>query len=563
MLLRLFIRDVAIIDELEIEFGDGFNVLTGETGAGKSIIIDAVNLILGERASKELIKHDADKAVVEAVFNVAACTTVKRVLADMGMPEDDELILSRELYAAGKNICRVNGTLVTLTMLRQLTDTLVDVHGQHEHQSLITPNRHMAFLDAFAHDSIAGPKARVSQLYSEYRSIRSEQLSGFGSEEERAREMDILAFQINEIEAAKLDSGEEQRLLDERKLLTNAERIMLALENAYEALNGENGALTGLDAARQQLGGIASIGEEYDALHQRLGDAFYSLDDIAISLRDSKTGFEFDPDRLNAIEERLELISGLKRKYGSDIPAVLTFLVKAQERLYSLQNADRREAELAARLGECSARYAAAAAELTALRHSAAEALSKRLLAELSDLGLDKARFDVRFDDAPQAYSVCGVDKLEFMLSTNPGEPLKPLSKVASGGELSRIMLAFKAIFAAQDEIGTLIFDEIDVGISGRVAGVVGEKMVRIADTHQVICITHLPQIAALADRHFIVEKQDDGVTTRTSAHMLDHEGRCRCIALMMDGNPESDTAYKHACELIGSSEAEKLRRRA
>ncbi|MEG1547790.1 MAG: DNA repair protein RecN [Clostridia bacterium] len=563
MLQRLFVQDVAIIERLDIELGNGFNVLTGETGAGKSIIIDAVNLILGERASKELIKHGADKAVVEAVFDISHCSAVQAGLDQAGIAHDDELLLSRELSSSGKNICRINGTLATLATLKQLTGTLVDVHGQHEHQSLIMPSTHLSFLDMFVRGELAAVKAEVASLYAEHKRIRMEQLSGFSSEDERAREIDMLSFQIKEITAAQLNGGEDERLLAERTLLINAERIMSAIEAAHSSITDDEGALSTVDAAKRSITGIAGFSDDYEALREKLEDAYYTLDDIGTVLRDYKNSFEFDPDRLNEIENRLELLSNLKRKYGVSISDVIEFCNNAQERLQMLQTAGERRAEIAARMDECTKKYATATKELTRLRHEAAKRLKDALLAQLCDLGLDKAKFDVYFDENSTIFSPNGVDKPEFMLSTNPGEPLKPLSKVASGGEMSRIMLAFKAIFANNDEIPTLIFDEIDTGISGRIAGVVGDKMVNIADSHQVICITHLPQIAALADQHFLVEKCDDGIKTTTGVRLLDKAERCRHLALMMDGNPDSDVAYNHARELIDACECEKIKRRA
>ena len=563
MLARLFIKNVAIIEQLDIELGRGFNVLTGETGAGKSIIIDAVNLILGERASRELIKYGADKASVEAVFDLSGCDSALAALSKMEIDTSDpeETVISRELSASGKNVCRINGTLVNLASLKSVTDNIVDVHGQHEHQSLLNPQKHIDFLDSFARGALNGVKSRVASLYDEYRAIRNEKLSGFGSEEERAREMDILAFQIQEINAAELKDGEEERLNAELSLLANAEKIMNALSEAHQLLSGDSGARTGVDGARRAMAEIASFSTDYEEIRARLDDIYYSLEDAAVTVRDNKNSFEFDPARLNAIEDRLELISNLEKKYGGSILKVLEFRDRAAQRLDMLKNADERQAELDKRLSDTMEKYDKAAHELTVLRRDAAAGLTAALYAQLGELGLEKAKFEVDFS-TEGVFTANGADRVEFLLTTNPGEPLKALAKVASGGEMSRIMLAFKALFADNDEISTLIFDEIDTGISGRVAGVVGDKMVKIADSHQVICITHLPQIAALADRHYLVEKSDDGERTTTGVRLLGYEDRCRQVAAMMDGNPDSQASLNHARELIDALDKEKNDRR-
>ena len=559
MLQRLFIENVALIERLEIEFHAGFNVLSGETGAGKSIIIDAVNFVLGERANRELIRHGAQKTKVEAVFDIADCGGTKAVLEEQGIEcEEDTLFLSRELSAGGKNICRINGTLVSVAMLKAVSDTLIDVHGQHEHQSLLAPENHIAFLDAYAHAEISPVRAALYSIYSEYSSLRRERLSGFGSTAERERQMDILHYQINEISSAALAPGEDQTLQAERSLLANAEKILLAIEGAYEQLNGETGATTAVGAAQHEMESISEYAKEYEETAQKLADAYYTLEDVGYTLRNMKGALEFDPERLNQIELRLERISDLKRKYGGTLDDVLSFEKDAQMQLDALLQADSRAAELDQKLATASQQYFMLAQKLTELRRAAADRLCQDVLSQLRALGMEKAAFCVAFAEQQQAEEPQenGMDALEFLLSANPGEPLKPLAKVASGGELSRIMLGFKAIFADNDRIGTLIFDEIDTGISGRIAGTVGEKMVRIADRHQVICVTHLPQIAALADVHYLVEKTDDGASTQISVRLLDADGKYRRIAQMMDGSSDSVLALEHAKNLVDKAEA-------
>ncbi|MCE5234553.1 MAG: DNA repair protein RecN [Eubacteriales bacterium] len=563
MLRSIHIKNVALIERLDMEFSNGFNVLTGETGAGKSILIDAVNLVLGERASKELISHGADKAAVDAVFGLEnAGDAVLRSLDELGVERSDELFLSRELSSSGKSVCRLNGIMVPLNVLKRVSDLLVDVHGQHEHQSLLNPASHIRFLDAFGAGELLSVKEKLFEAYQNYKALQKSMLSGFSSQDEREREMDILCYQIREIAAAKLKSGEEEKLNAERALLANAERIQTAFALSGEALSGDGGALALVSAARKEMQGVEALSSEYAALHKRLEEAYFNLEDIAYTLRGAGEGAEFDPKRLDAIETRLEHIKSLKRKYGASVASVLEFCVQAQAKLDALTEDTKMQSELSARLGAALSAYDIFAAELTKKRRSAADELMRAVLGELSELGLEKSRFEVRFSErAGMEPAANGRDDVEFLLSTNPGEPLKPLEKVASGGELSRIMLAFKAIFAQNDDIGTLIFDEVDTGVSGRTAAVVGEKMVRIADARQVICVTHLPQIAALADAHFLVEKHDDGKTTRTSVRLLPLEERRAQVALMMGGGGEG-FAFGHAAELIEKGEVQKRERR-
>ncbi len=536
-------------------------MLTGETGAGKSIIIDAVNLALGERASKELIKSGADKASVEAEFDISNIPAVRSAMEENQLDPDEGLIISRELSASGKNVCRINGTLVTLAALRQITDMLVDVHGQHEHQSLLSQNKHIYFLDSFCHEAAEDPKAKVKALYTEYKSIKEALLGGFSSEDERAREMDILRYQIGEIEKAALNEAEEAALNEEKGVLMNGERIMAALQESCEMLTGDNGAVDLVKTASSSMDSISSLSSDYGEAAKRLEEAFYAVQDIGYALRDMRNSFDFDPGRIDEIQQRLEVYSAIKKKYGPAIADVEAFLNNARLRLDELEGAAQKREQLEKELDEVSARYTEAAENLTAVRRAAAKELESDLLQQLKDLGMEKARFEVEFSQL-SSFGANGMDRVEFTMSANPGEELKPLEKVASGGEMSRIMLAFKAIAARADSIPTLIFDEIDTGISGRIASVVGGKMVNISDSHQVLCVTHLPQIAALADAHFMVEKSDDGEHTRTDMHRLSLEERYGYLARMMDGADNSSIAYDHARELITASEKSKALRR-
>lgn len=559
MLQSLYLENIALIEKLGIELFPGFNVLTGETGAGKSIIIDAVNFVLGERTSRDLIRNGAARAKVEAVFSLNEGDAAFAALDALGIECDgNELILSRELSAAGRNACRVNGTLVPVASLKSVSDTLVDIHGQHEHQALLDAENHISYLDAYCHAESLPIIEKIDAIVSRRSELMLKRNSGFSSEREREREMDMLRYQIEEIASANLEVGEEERLSAEKTVLLNAERIRTALETAHMALSGaeEGSALSAIDTARRSMRDIAALNKDYEALSDKIEELYYAAEDISFTLRDTSENVESDMQRLEEIEQRLKLISDLKRKYGRTVENVIDFGKDAETKLNELENAEALAAELDAKLDKLKAEYNVAADELSKVRRAAGERLKRDVLKELKDLGMAKAMFDVALSDAyggePRKG---GRETAEFMLSANPGEPLKPLEKVASGGELSRIMLCFKSIFADNDRVPTLIFDEIDTGISGRTAAVVGEKMLGIAKKHQVICVTHLAQIAALADAHLMVRKYDDGKNTFVETRQLNEEEKVQRIAQMMDGESDSPSALTHARELIARAD--------
>lgn len=558
MLQRLIIHNVALIEKLDVEFFEGFNVMTGETGAGKSIIIDSVNLVIGERANRELIKHGAERATVQAVFTFSNNNERLVSLCESLGIEDaqDTLILSRELSPSGKNACRANGTLITLAALKSLSDCLIDIHGQHEHQSLLDVQRHVEILDAFASEEIREQKMVVAEQCCAYHAANKRLLKGFLSEQERMRRIDILKFQITEIGNARLEPGEDAALAEERLLLSNSEQIIRSLEESYQRLTAEDsGALSNAKHAAQSVLGIASLADQYESIHTRLENAYYDLEDISLILRDAKNSFEYDPSRLNEIEKRLDLFQMLKRKYGASIEDILSFAKKCEEELFEIES----EAELRERMEsvreEHQKAYRAAAMQLNLSRRKAADEFEKLVLEQLKELGLTRANFNVQIEHDNNSIGANGSDAVEFYLSTNAGEPLKPLSKVASGGEMSRIMLAFKTIVAAIDGIDTLIFDEIDTGISGRIASVVGEKMLSITRSRQVICVTHLPQIAAMADRHYLVQKSMADQSTTTTLILLDTQLRQHEVARIMGTSEESKLAFEHAGELINAAQ--------
>ena len=559
MLQSLYLENIALIEKLGIELFPGFNVLTGETGAGKSIIIDAVNFVLGERTSRDLIRNGAARAKVEAVFSLNEGDAAFAALAALGIECDgNELILSRELSAAGRNACRVNGTLVPVASLKSVSDTLVDIHGQHEHQALLDAENHISYLDAYCHADSLPIIEKIDAIVSRRNELMLKRNSGFSSQREREREMDMLRYQIEEIASANLEVGEEERLSAEKTVLLNAERIRTALETAHMALSGaeDGSALSAIDTARRSMRDIAALNKDYEALGDKIEELYYAAEDISFVLRDTSENVESDMQRLEEIEQRLKLISDLKRKYGRTVEDVIDFGKDAGTKLNELENAEALAAELDAKLDKLKAEYNVAADELSKVRRAAGDRLKRDVLNELKDLGMAKAMFDVALSDASGGEPrKGGRETAEFMLSANPGEPLKPLEKVASGGELSRIMLCFKSIFADNDRVPTLIFDEIDTGISGRTAAVVGEKMLGIAKKHQVICVTHLAQIAALADAHLMVRKYDDGKNTFVETRQLNEEEKVQRIAQMMDGESDSPSALTHARELIARAD--------
>lgn len=561
MLQRLIIENIALIERLELEFFGGFNVLTGETGAGKSIIIDSLGLVLGERANRELISYGCSKAKVEAFFSTDNCHAVHEYLEQNEIElEDGEVTISREIYASGKNVCRLNGVLVNANTLREITSLLVDIHGQHEHQSLLSPASQAHYLDAYAGVRVESAKHDVFKAYSEYVRVKAELEAGFMPENERAQRIDILSFQLKEIDNCALVPGEDGELEEEQRILSNSEHIMMALERCCALLNGDDsGALSGVKSASDSMCAIAEFSPKYAEAAQKLEESYYALEDAAYVVRDMRTSFEYDPERLDYIGGRLYQIAGLKRKYGATIEEILQFRDKCAAELEKLTSADEVRMRLEGELKACIEHYKECARALTELRREAAKTLTDEVIGQLSELSLKNSDFSVEILSSDDI-SPNGSDKIEFYITTNKGEPLKPLNKVASGGEMSRIMLALKTIIAGKDDIGTLIFDEIDTGISGRVSSVVGEKMVRTSMEHQVICITHSPQIAAFADNHLVVEKREESNKTHTFVRAISGAERASELARIMGSGTITESAERHAKELIDDCEAIKKR---
>lgn len=560
MLKQLSIQNVALIDRQQIAFDNGFSVLTGETGAGKSIIIEALNFVLGERASRELVKSGEEKASVEAAFCLVPSEPVLEVLQEQGIEceADGELVLYREFSLSGKNVCRANGTLINASVLKLLGDALVDIHGQHAHQSLLDEKKHITLLDRFAGRDALELKARVAQAYQKASEARRLLNAAQLNEQERARRCDLLSYQIQEIEAANLIVGEEEQLEEQRSLLQNAQAVMEGLEGSSGALlggeNDETGALELFSVALHQLDAIAQYRADYAQLTEKMHALYYDLEDASYTLRSYRTDFSFEPGMLDEIETRLELISTLKRKYGANIAEVLAYREQCIVELDQINNAEERRDQLTAEYAAHKQVYEERSNQLSDMRKQAAQRLSERILPELGDLGMPHAAFEVRFETLNgEIPSVNGIDSVEFLLSTNRGEPVKALSKVASGGELSRIMLSFKSVLADLDGIPTMVFDEIDSGISGQIGTALAVKMRQIAKNHQVLCITHLPQIAAYANQQYYVYKEESGEHTRSNAVLLDESQRAREIARIM-GSAGDAVALEHAQRLIDAA---------
>ena len=555
MLELLHIENIAIIEEAEIAFRPGFNALTGETGAGKSIVIDAMSAVLGQRTSRDLIRTGASKAFVSALFShvdPALCEELGAV-----PDENGDLMLQREIGADGKNVCRVGGRPVTVSQLRTLGSRLVNIHGQHDGQQLLDEEQHLAYLDSFGKvDSLL--KAYTDK-YNSLTDIRRKMNALQMDEAEKARRMDTLEYQIGELERAKLKSGEEEELQSRRNLLRNAEKFISAVSGADYALNGGedgSGVLNLLRQAQDALGTVRHLDEGFNILYERLESAYSEAYDIAFSVAEQRENFDFSPNELDEVEGRLDQLYRLKKKYGATVEDMLAYLDNCRRELddiaYAGDALERLEKDCAK--AEKAARKAAE--ELSAARKTAGETLSQAILTELQQLDMGKIRFQVDFAEKP--LDATGMDQVRFLMSANLGEELKPINKIASGGELARIMLAMKNVLSEQDHVATMVFDEVDTGVSGRAAQKVAEKMARISRHKQVLCVTHLPQLAAMADTHFSVEKGEANGRTFTRVRQLDRKQRQMELARLTGGVQVTETMLQGAEELL--SQAEKFR---
>lgn len=553
MLAELAIKNIAIIESVTVSFQKGFTVLTGETGAGKSIIIDSIHLLVGGRGSSDFVRHGADKAEIEGLFLIEDDHPAIAKCSEFGIEiEEGMLLLKRDIYPSGKSVCRVNGKLVTITILREIGRTLVDIHGQHDNQEMLDDKSHLRLLDEFGGKEIYPALNEYQSIYREYVKIKKDLASLNENEQMMAQRLDLLKFQLNEITNAQLKIGEDEQLLTEKKKLTNFEKLFSSLNTTYEALQGEQKGLDWVGLALSNLDEAQTIDEELKEIYSIVSNSYYQLEDIVHTLRDKLDELEYDPNRLNEIENRLNIIHQMKRKYGDSIEAILEYCAKIDDEIEMITNRESHIETLNKKLVSIEKDLLVEANHLTSLRKNAAEKLTEAIHKQLKDLYMDKTVFEVKFFEQDNIeFQPDGIDKIEFYMSTNPGEPLKPLAKIASGGELSRIMLALKTIFSQHQGVTSIIFDEVDTGVSGRVAQAIGEKIYRISVNSQVLSITHLPQVAALCDHHFFIRKEIKEHRTITSIQQLSERERIEEIARMISGSHITTATEEHAKELL------------
>ena len=553
MLELLHIENIAIIEAADIEFAPGFNALTGETGAGKSIVIDSLSAVLGQRTSRELIRTGAEKAFVSAAFSGMA----PELTETLGIqPEaDGTLLLQREIQTDGKNVCRVNGRPVTVGQLRALGARLLNIHGQHDGQQLLDEEQHIVYLDSFGRvESLA---ITYAEKYKNFTDIRRQIGALQMDEAEKARRVDTLQYQIEELRRAKLKSGEEEELTARRGMLRNAEKFLVAVAGADYALNGDDsggGALSALRQAQDALSGVRHLDDAFGQLYERLGEAYSEVYDIAATVEDKRGELDVSPGELDRVESRMDLLYRLKKKYGATVEDMLDYQARCEAELAQIEDAGDALVRLEQALSKAEKGARQAAQALSDARKAAAEQLTAQILTELQQLDMGKIRFAVDFAEKPLDSD--GMDTVRFLMSANVGEELRPIHKIASGGELARIMLAMKNVLSEQDHVGTMVFDEVDTGVSGRAAQKVAEKMARISRRKQVLCVTHLPQLAAMADTHFSVEKGERGGRTYTEVRRLDREQRRRELARLTGGSHVSQTMLDGAEELLVQAEA-------
>ena len=555
MLELLHIENIAIIERADIAFGSGFNALTDETGAGKSIVIDALGAVLGQRTSRELIRTGAEKAFVSATFGGVPAELPGLEENGLAPEEDGTLLLQRELYGDGKNVCRVSGRPVTVAQLRRIGASLLNIHGQHDGQQLLDEEQHLFYLDRFGR--VDAELAAYRERFDAWRATKREMDALKMDEAEKARRVDMLHHQIDELERADLQEGEEEALLARRNILRNGEKFLSAISAADACLNGGDeslGAVSAIKEAEDALRGLRSLGDEFVGLSDRLESLRCEAYDLAETIRDKKDEYDFSPQELDAVESRCDQLYRLKKKYGSSVEEMLSYLERSREELDRIEYADDRLAQLAEKCKSQERAAREAARALTDKRRAAAKELEARISRELSELDMPKLRFFIDFQE--KELSEDGTDTVEFLMSANVGEDLRPIRKIASGGELSRIMLALKNVLAEQDSVMTMVFDEVDTGVSGRAAQRVAEKLARLSRTRQVLCVTHLPQLTAMADVHFGVEKGEENGRTLTRVRELDRAARRAEIARMSGGDHPSETMLSGAEELLSAAES-------
>lgn len=553
MLELLHIENIAIIERADISFRPGFNVLTGETGAGKSIVIDALSAVLGQRASRDLIRTGADHAFVSAVFSHIP----HGLGADLCIEDAEEWLLQREIYADGKNVCRLNGRPMTVTQLRTLGNRLLNIHGQHDGQQLLDETQHIIYLDQYGR--YMPLQIAYSEKFAALQEIQSKISALQMDESEKARRIDTLQFQIKDLERANLQMGEEEELLERRNLLRNGEKFISAIQGADYCLNGDDnseGVLSLLRQAQEQLSSLRNLSDAFSQLYERLESAYSEVYDIAYTVQEKKDEFDFAPGELDIVESRCDLLYRLKKKYGATVEDMMAYLERCKQELDQIAFADDRLALLQKQHEKAMNDVLAAARELSLQRKVVAKDLEQQIIQELQELNMSSIRFEVAFSEKnPDAN---GIDEVRFLMSANVGEELRPIHKIASGGELARIMLAMKTVFSQQEQIGTMVFDEVDTGVSGRAAQKVAEKMARISRQKQVLCVTHLPQLAAMADTHFTVEKGVSGGRTFTKVQELSRLQRREELARLTGGEQISQTMVDGAEELLTAADTYK-----
>lgn len=551
------IKNFAIIESLSLTFQEGMTVLTGETGAGKSIIIDALGLLVGGRGSADFIRHGEERLELQGLFALAednlAC---RNALIENGIDaSDDMVVLERSLFRSGKNSCRINGKLVTTVLLRQIGSKLIDIHSQHEHQELMNEEFHLSLLDRFASDKIKPALTKYQTNFKEYQTIEKEWQNWTKNERELAQRLDMLRFQQQEIENANLQAGEEDRLLEQKNILANFEKLNENLQGAYAAIQGEPGGLEFVGEAMRQMETAASIHTDYKAVSEAISSSYYMLEDSMSQIRQSLDQLEFQPEELNQIESRLNDLNQLKRKYGKTIEDIIQYEQEISSEMEKLTDSESHVGHLETKLATLKTELTKQAATLTDIRKKAAVTLEKQIKQELNQLYMEKAVFSVRFEANKMELTELGQDSVVFYMSTNPGEPLKPLAKIASGGELSRMMLALKTIFSRHQGITSIIFDEVDTGVSGRVGQAIAEKIYAVSVGSQVLCISHLPQVAAMANHHYYITKKVQNKRTTTSVTVLKGVEKVEEISRMIAGIEVTELTKQHAKEMIEQAE--------
>ncbi|MDD3315083.1 MAG: DNA repair protein RecN [Syntrophaceticus sp.] len=556
MLVQLVIQDFALIENVELMFGHGLNVLTGETGAGKSIIVDAMNLLVGGRASSNLVRTGTEKALVQGYFDCSSCGQVADKMAELGLPlgEDNTLLLGREVSSKGRSVCRVNGRVVPLAMYRSLGELLVDIHGQHEHQSLLRVSQHRDLLDRFCGQVVLEQRSLVSKTYHEMVQLQDECKQKQLSESEAYRRLDYLQYVVAEIDDLQPVPGEEEELQKKRDRLRHGEKLTTLAQEAVVELKDNDGRMIPaydlLSRAAEKLDDMAELDSETEEMAQSLKDILFRLDDVIEKLRFYQEQLDFDPEHAREVEERFIALSDLMRKYGSSLAEVCAYGSEAAAEMEALKGAAQHREELEAEYQKAVAKYDVEAKKLSALRREGSVSFCNAVAAEFHGLGLEKASLEIGWAESANP-TAAGYDMPEFLFSANPGEPLKPLAKIASGGEMSRVMLALKVVLAKNDQIPTLIFDEIDAGIGGLTLQAVAERLAVIAEDKQVLCVTHAPNIAGRGQTHFNVEKLFLNGKTKIQVSLLDAEERVEEIVRMLGGTSQDQVTWKHAQQIL------------